>query len=250
MTAPGLFLLLLLLISRFPLIMEDGPPRMKPMRAWFAAGIVALAIFTALEGFWRPLVATALLTANVGRVVLERRGSNAKRRLIRFGIRLVSLPVAAALLIIYASPGFGLRFRDLHPLLSACARWCSPLEALARVDGHRIAIVGIGLLLCLGEANLVIRAGIEWLKLKPGQPSPAEEYRRGRIIGMLERTLVFALVLGGQYGALGFVMAAKALARFKNLDEQDFAEYFLVGTLLSVTIAGAAALATRAALGI
>ena len=41
----------------------------------------------------------------------------------------------------------------------------------------------------------------------------------------------------GQLGAIGFVLAAKSLARFKQLDDRDFAEKYLVGTLLSVLIA-------------
>ena len=63
---------------------------------------------------------------------------------------------------------------------------------------------------------------------------PQGELARGRLIGILERALVLTLVLLGQYGALGFVVAAKALARFRGLDDRDFAEYFLIGTLASL----------------
>ena len=42
------------------------------------------------------------------------------------------------------------------------------------------------------------------------------------------------LVLLGQYGALGLLIAAKALARFRALEDRDFAEYFLIGTLASL----------------
>ena len=73
--------------------------------------------------------------------------------------------------------------------------------------------------------------------------------QRGRVIGILERVTLFVLVFTGQYSAMGFVLAAKAMARFKTLDDRDFAEYFLVGTLLSVAIAGGLALAVKKALG-
>ena len=63
---------------------------------------------------------------------------------------------------------------------------------------------------------------------------PEGELARGRLIGILERALVLTLVLLGQFGALGFVVAAKALARFRGLDDRDFAEYFLIGTLASL----------------
>jgi hypothetical protein len=62
----------------------------------------------------------------------------------------------------------------------------------------------------------------------------ASEQARGRMIGVLERALALTLVLLGQYGALGLLIAAKALARFRALEDRDFAEYFLIGTLASL----------------
>jgi hypothetical protein len=45
------------------------------------------------------------------------------------------------------------------------------------------------------------------------------------------------LVVLGQFGALGLVVAAKSLARFKALEDREFAEYFLIGTLASLLLA-------------
>lgn len=59
----------------------------------------------------------------------------------------------------------------------------------------------------------------------------------GYLIGILERIIILTLGLNGQLGAIGFVMAAKSLARFKQLEEKSFAEKYLVGTLMSVAIA-------------
>ena len=53
------------------------------------------------------------------------------------------------------------------------------------------------------------------------------------------------LVLNGAYGALGFLIASKGMTRFKQLDDREFAEYFLIGTLLSIIFVGAAALLTQ-----
>jgi hypothetical protein len=47
---------------------------------------------------------------------------------------------------------------------------------------------------------------------------------------------------------IGLVVAAKTLARFKQLDDREFAEYYLLGTLASVTIAVATSLIAQAAL--
>ncbi len=64
-----------------------------------------------------------------------------------------------------------------------------------------------------------------------------EEQRAGRWIGVFERMLVVVLTLCGQFSAIAFVLAAKSIARFKQLDDQAFAESYLIGTLASMTFA-------------
>jgi hypothetical protein len=80
---------------------------------------------------------------------------------------------------------------------------------------------------------------------RPGLPSPA---RVGAAIGILERILIVTFVLAGAEAAIGFVIAAKTIARFRQLDDRDFAEYYLLGTLGSVSVAILTALVARAAL--
>ncbi len=74
-------------------------------------------------------------------------------------------------------------------------------------------------------------------------------YEMGRTIGCLERTLVFALVLFGQWGALGLVIAAKSIARFKELNDRHFADYYLIGTLASMLVAVGTGILVRYVLG-
>jgi hypothetical protein len=62
-------------------------------------------------------------------------------------------------------------------------------------------------------------------------------YNAGYLIGILERIIVAMLVLQNELSAIGFVLAAKSLGRFKQLDDQEFAEKYLVGSLTSVAIA-------------
>jgi len=72
--------------------------------------------------------------------------------------------------------------------------------------------------------------------------------RIGATIGALERLLIVVLLLTGAEAAVGFVIAAKTIARFKQLDERGFAEYYLLGTLASVSVAIVTALVAQAAL--
>jgi hypothetical protein len=70
--------------------------------------------------------------------------------------------------------------------------------------------------------------------LKPGLPSA------GKYIGWLERILILTFVIGGYHEAIGFLLAAKAVARYPEIKEDThghFAEYFLIGTLTSVGLA-------------
>ena len=76
-------------------------------------------------------------------------------------------------------------------------------------------------------------------------PPPA---RVGATIGILERLLIVVFVLAGTDAAIGFVVAAKTIARFRQLDDRDFAEYYLLGTLASVSVAIVTGLVARAAL--
>jgi hypothetical protein len=62
----------------------------------------------------------------------------------------------------------------------------------------------------------------------------------GKIIGILERMLIFTFIILGQYEAIGFLIAAKSIYRFTDLkssSERKFSEYVLIGTLLSFIIA-------------
>lgn len=76
-------------------------------------------------------------------------------------------------------------------------------------------------------------------KKEPGDNGNAvnETIRIGSWIGILERQIILLLGLLGQYGAIGFVLTAKSLARYKQLENKAFAEKYLVGTLLSALIA-------------
>ncbi|MEH7009603.1 DUF3307 domain-containing protein, partial [Neobacillus niacini] len=59
---------------------------------------------------------------------------------------------------------------------------------------------------------------------------------RGKLIGYIERLLVLVLTFYSAYPAIGFIVAAKSIARFKQMDDRNWAEYFLLGTLTSMFI--------------
>ena len=71
----------------------------------------------------------------------------------------------------------------------------------------------------------------------------AKQVAAGKYIGILERFLILTLSVTGNISAIGMVIAAKSIARFGEFSNKHFAEYYLVGTLLSVGLALAGGIA-------
>ena len=59
---------------------------------------------------------------------------------------------------------------------------------------------------------------------------------RGAVIGSLERLLTFILILCGEYLAGTLVVAIKSISRIKKLDQPDFSDKFIIGSLFSLMI--------------
>lgn len=98
----------------------------------------------------------------------------------------------------------------------------------------------IGILICGRPASILIKLVFSTITNTIDKENPKEKPKEnpkvGSYIGILEREIIFFLGMMGQYGAIGFVLTAKSVARFKQLEDQTFAEKYLVGTLLSVVI--------------
>jgi len=97
----------------------------------------------------------------------------------------------------------------------------------------------LGFLCVLRPVGMLIERGEI---LKPFKPEGEEEdnakKNAGIAIGYLERSMVFLFLLYKQYGAMAFVLTAKSIARFKEMEQsKEKAEYYLIGTLFSVASA-------------
>jgi hypothetical protein len=127
-------------------------------------------------------------------------------------------------------------------------------------------LMGIGISVFLVEsANIVVRASLRptelnsadeptidvraprWWRAKPIAVSPTGvvDLRGGRLIGPLERFLIVGLTLVGYFPIVVGLIAAKGIVRFPEISNDvqggAKAEYFLVGSLVSWTIAFASA---------
>jgi hypothetical protein len=89
-------------------------------------------------------------------------------------------------------------------------------------------------------------AGVPSAGVSPGGIPMGAPARISAAIGALERLLIVAFVLAGAWVAVGLVLVVKTMARFRQLREPAFVEYYLLGTLASVSVA---VLSAEAALG-
>jgi len=224
----------LVLALRLRLLLVDPAPGAP---AWARKGAIEL-----LAGLLFGWHAVTGLLAGVT-ILLNTAGYWAGRRRTQVEAWQLGLGVAHLLaLSVVLSRAAGAAFCPELVAGFATLRSASVLGAgLERLASLRVQLALLGLLLSANEANLFLRAVFEQLKLKPRRAAGGEidtgEYNRGRVIGLLERSLIYFFVLQGQFGVIGFTLAAKAFTRFKELEDRSFAEYVLIGTLLSSMLA-------------
>ncbi len=100
---------------------------------------------------------------------------------------------------------------------------------------HGIAYTVIALVLLTVVGNVACRSLFSKTGLKSETSENTEQIQpAGWIIGWLERIVLAIGIVTQSWEVLAAVIALKTVARFKKLDDQSFAECFLVGSLFSV----------------
>ncbi|HHW45392.1 MAG TPA: DUF3307 domain-containing protein [Clostridiales bacterium] len=93
------------------------------------------------------------------------------------------------------------------------------------------------ILLVWKPANITIKKLLASYKPEE-EPENNADKNAGGFIGFLERIVILLFLSIGQYSAIGLVLTAKSIARYNKISEdKQFAEYYLLGTLLSAAIA-------------
>jgi len=103
-----------------------------------------------------------------------------------------------------------------------------------------LMIIG-GYLVCAKPSNAII--------IEKNNPDAQNLPNAGRLIGIIERWLVFTFILLSQYELIGFLIAAKSILRFRD-DDTIKSEYVVVGTMLSFGLAIATGILTTIIPGI
>lgn len=95
----------------------------------------------------------------------------------------------------------------------------------------------VAFLLIHKPANILISKLLRAYKPFEKNEEIKRDNNAGRFIGTLERLLILMFISIEQYSAIGLVLTAKSIARYDRISkEKDFAEYYLLGTLLSTVV--------------
>ena len=110
-----------------------------------------------------------------------------------------------------------------------------PFQMIDSPSSFSTPLLILAILLCIKPANILIKLILE--KYQVGESASCDNIKNaGALIGNLERLLTIVFVLLGQFEAIGFIVAAKSILRFKDTDTAK-TEYVLAGTFLSFGIA-------------
>jgi hypothetical protein len=100
-----------------------------------------------------------------------------------------------------------------------------------------LVMIMVYLYVCLG-GSFLLRGLLNGVHLKnTSAGTGSNPQRSGALIGMAERFLILLFVQSGSLGSVAFIFTAKSIARFSELNDKIFAEYYLTGTLLSTALA-------------
>ncbi len=101
----------------------------------------------------------------------------------------------------------------------------------------KLCIYVSSIIFLLNGGTYLVRAILQKVKNEKEIEEKIEKDNTGKLIGNIERLLLFILILFNNLVAIGFVITTKSIARFEEMKKKNFSEYYLIGTLSSTLIA-------------
>ncbi len=97
-----------------------------------------------------------------------------------------------------------------------------------------LIVLFVQILLIHKPTNIFIMNILQSYKPANKESNNENTKKAGRMIGTIERIIMLFFLLIKQYSSVGLVLTAKSIARYNKISEdKEFAEYYLLGTLLS-----------------
>ena len=116
----------------------------------------------------------------------------------------------------------------------------SPVASLRAAPTKWLAVPAVYIAVVFGGGYLIrylTRTLSEGIKNHSPEKGTEQLQNAGLYIGWLERFLVVTALLLQSPATIGLILTAKSIARYPEFKSERFAEYFLIGTLLSISIA-------------
>jgi hypothetical protein len=115
--------------------------------------------------------------------------------------------------------------------------------------GYKILVGSAGFVACIQGAGYLI-ARITKQLIDQNNLELNGLQNGGKMIGRLERCIIFLFIFINQPSGIGFLFAAKSILRFEEAKQQKLAEYILIGTLWSFSLAMALAFVAKWAINL
>ena len=111
-------------------------------------------------------------------------------------------------------------------------------KPLINLENTKLIAITTIFILCSKPTNIFIKEifHVFDIRIKNNGNNNSDLPNAGKLIGIIERWLVLIFIILNQFEAIGFLIAAKSLLRFKD-NEALKTEYVLIGTMLSFAIA-------------
>jgi hypothetical protein len=223
-------LILASLVADF--VLQPGPlVAWKKKSLWgllaHTAVVFTASLFIGVES-WSRRYTALILVLSAAHLVIDRAKIAADRRWTD-GLRPLATFLSDQFLhvvsIVVLTAGFG--YMPWDALISALR--------LPFADSRYLALTSV-YIACLLGGSIAVRLVVQSFS-GPADADRPGLLQAGAYIGIIERLLITSLVAVNQFGAVGFVLAAKSVARYKEIESVPrFAEYYLIGTLTSSTI--------------
>jgi Protein of unknown function (DUF3307) len=196
----------------------------RPLVLFGHVAIVALAAWIALGA---PLTPWPIALIAGSHLVIDA----LKLRFGGPGFRAFALDQGAHLVMIAATA-------IAFPATWAAGLWARPaLQARLPLDALPEAMLLVaGLIAAVWAGGHAVGALMRGIQLPADPAADPSLPQGGRLIGQLERLMIYGLVLTGEVIGIGLLIAAKSLLRFGEIQSsgsRQIAEYVIIGTLAS-----------------
>lgn len=152
-----------------------------------------------------------------------------------------------------------LAFRTAYVTAAVVAYRFIPIDAVSSYwlkilgeDFYPVLAVFTGVIACIWLGSAFMERAIAPFADQLDTTGASGLKNAGKIIGQLERFLIFVFILSGSSTAVGFLVAAKSILRFGELSHEDnrrLTEYIIIGTFMSFAYAVVVSLIVRWAIG-